>query len=689
MNKQEKGLGQRDGASQDLEQRVRDIVSRMSLEEKVGEMSANTPLLAHLVMIPRYNKWPYRSGGNRRLGVPRLKFSDGPRGVVMGNSTCFPVSMARGATFDPELEERVGSVMGYEARAQGANFFGGVCINLLRHPGWGRAQETFGEDPHHLGVMGTAMIRGVQKHMMACAKHYAMNSIEQSRFFVDVRADERTLREVYLPHFKKCVDEGVASIMSAYNRVNGEWCGHNGPLLRGILKGEWGFEGFVISDFFWGVRDTVAAAKGGLDIEMPIARFYGKKLIKAVHEARAPARWIEEAVTRIVRQKLRFEKAGEPGGYDRNRIACQDHAQLALEAARKSIVLLKNDGPLLPLDLSGLKSIAVIGRLADKVNLGDMGSSRVRPPYAVTPLAGIKRAAGDGVEVVYQSGKNLGAAKRAAARADAVVMVAGLTSKQEGEYLPVIEMGGDRTDLRLPGGQEELIKEIAGENKNCIVVLEGGSAIIMEAWKGKVPAIMMIWYPGMEGGTALADVIFGKVNPSGKLPVTFPASTDQLPPFDTKAKKVEYGYFHGYRLMDKQGCESAFPFGFGLCYTGYEYSNLRVESNEVAKDGSIEVSVDVTNTGEMAGEEVAQLYVGCKGSAVERAVKELKGFRRVLLQPGETKTVTFTLPVSELAYYSLEKKSWVVEPIEYQVRAGSSSADKDLLPEETFRVREG
>ena len=256
---------------EERERRIAAMVAGMSLHDKVREMAGTTNLLKQAVMLIRYNRFPFLAGGNRRLGIPPLRFTDGPRGVALGRSTCFPVSMARGATFDRDLEERIGEAMGIEARAQGSDFFGGVCVNLPRHPGWGRAQETFGEDPCLLGEMGASMVRGLQRHVMACVKHYACNSIEESRFFVDVRIDERTLREVYLPHFKRCVDEGAAGVMSAYNKVSGWYCAQNRHLLRDILKGDWGFAGLVISDFLWGTRSTEYADLGGLDIEMPCA----------------------------------------------------------------------------------------------------------------------------------------------------------------------------------------------------------------------------------------------------------------------------------------------------------------------------------------------------------------------------------------------------------------------------------
>jgi beta-glucosidase len=672
---------------EERERRIAELVSRMTLEDKVAQMHGSASIADLAVMVIRYNLYPFKSGANKRLGIPPIRFTDGPRGVALGKSTCFPVSMARAATWDVELEERIASAMGIEARAQGSNFFGGVCINLLRHPGWGRAQETFGEDPCLLGAMGAAMVRGLQQHLMACVKHFACNSVEESRFYVDVRLDERTLREVYLPHFKKCVDSGAAAVMSAYNRVNGEYCAHNAHLLRDILKGEWGFDGLVMSDFFYGTRDTVKAAMGGLDIEMPTGRFFGKRLLGAVRRGEVPQKLVDEAVTRILRQKARFAEVGDPAGYPRKKVACREHRDLAREAACKSMVLLKNESGALPLREEKVKSIAVIGELAKAANLGDHGSSRVRPPYAVTPFQGIRERAGKSMTVKYCSGRDAAKAARIAAHADAAILVVGLTYKDEGEAMPFLKLGGDREDLALPAEQVELIEAVSSVNKRCVVVVEGGSAVIMESWKDKVQAILMAWYPGMEGGHALAAILFGDQNPCGKLPLTFPRSSRQLPHFDKKARSMEYGYYHGYRLLDKEGQEPAFPFGFGLHYTTFAYSNLRLSAREINEDDGLRVLVDISNIGDMAGCEIAQLYVGYAASSLDRPVKELKGFARVHLDTGEKKTVAFEIMPSDLAYYDASSNSWQIEEMEYQVYVGSSSRWEDLVLRDAFRVR--
>jgi beta-glucosidase len=675
-----------------IEEMAKALLAEMTLAEKVNQMSGDASRIwGGIEMLRGYNRTPILAGEDARKGVPGIRFSDGPRGVVMYHSTCFPVSMARGATWDTELEERVGDAIGVEARAQGANFFGGVCINLLRHPAWGRAQETYGEDPYQLGEMGAALVRGVQRHIMACAKHYAANSIENARFKVDVHVDERTLREVYLPHFKRCVDEGVASIMSAYNKVNGEYCGHNGHLLRDILKGDWRFQGFVISDFMWGVREAKAAALGGLDIEMPFKHHYHKHLQRLVDSGEVPEQVIDEAVLRVLRQKIRFAQIGEPQRYDPRLVAGDAHRALARKVAQKSIVLLKNDGvgksglSPLPINVAEVKRIAVIGKLAEVANIGDHGSSRVRPPYVVTPLQGIREAAGDQVDVVFHSGRGVDRAQEAARDADMVIVVAGYSHSDEGEFVNKLLGGGDRVSLRLHPNDETLIQAIATANPNTVVVMIGGSAIITEAWRETVPAVVMAWYPGMEGGHAIADVLFGKINPSAKLPCTFPISDDQLPFFDKDTDAIEYGYFHGYRLLDREGYEPAFPFGYGLSYTTFEYKNLWLDVDEIGVDGAVRATVEITNSGPMAGEEVVQLYVGAIGSQVERPVRELKGFTKARLEPGETGAIMFELPAASLAYYDTEASAWVVEPITYKVYVGPSSRAQDLLEAE-FRI---
>jgi len=674
-----------------VDEKARNLLTQMSLEEKIQQMSGDTPLVRGFIeLLFAYNRHPIPAGENMRLSIPGIRFSDGPRGIVMYQSTCFPVPMARGASWDTDLEQRVGEAIGIEARSQGANFYGGVCINLLRHPAWGRAQETYGEDSYHLGEMGAALVRGVQHHVMACIKHYAANSIENSRFHVDVCMTERTLREVYLPHFKRCIDEGAASVMSAYNKVNGHYCGHNSHLLRDILKKEWGFEGFVMSDFVFGIRNG-KAANAGLDIEMPLTIHFGKRLVKLVRKGKVPEDVIDKAVLRILRQKIKFAQGSEQERYGPQFVLSPEHQALAQEAAQKSIVLLKNepvgDGSqrILPIDTAQVKNIAVIGKLASIPNIGDKGSSMVRPPYVVTPLMGIRAAAPPNSKIIYSSGKKMDKTIGIAREADIAVVIAGYTHKDEGEHMP-FSKGGDRDSLNLRPNDEKLIARTAAVNPNTVVILMGGSAIITEKWRKSVPAILMVWYPGMEGGNALADIIFGKVNPCAKLPCVFPKSESQLPFFDKRAKRIEYDLFHGYRLMDRDGHEPAFSFGFGLSYTTYKYSNLQLDRDEIDADGTLHANVEITNTGDVPGEETAQLYIGYTGSKIERPLKELKSFSKLHLKSGETKRIEFVIKVEDLAYYDEQLNKWIVEPIAYIIYIGPSSRREDLLSAQ-FRVR--
>jgi len=655
---------------------VNKALDMMTLKEKVAAMSGNNFYLL-LLKDHKFGVRAYPGGGVKRLSIPPFLFTDGPKGVSMPGSTCFPVSMARGASWDLILEEKVGEVIGKEARAQGANLFGGVCINLLRHPAWGRAQETFGEDPFHIGEFGAAIIRGVQKHnVMATAKHYAANSIEYSRFKVNVQISERTLREVYLPHFKRCIEDGCATVMSAYNKVRGEYCGHNSYLLRDILKGEWGFDGFVHSDWMNGLRDTVKGISGGLDVEMPRAKYYGRKLEKAVKLGKVPLNLVDDSVRRILRTTLKFTTKEDPQKYDSDVIGCDDHVLLAREVAEKSMVLLKNQDNLLPLNSDEMDTMAVIGPLADKKNTGDHGSSNVRQKNIITHLQGIKNCVGNKVKVIHNEGIDIDVAQQIAQSVDSVVLIVGYTYKDEGEYIPHISKGlGDRINLGLKEDDIKLIDAVAKVNKKCVVVLVGGSAIIMEEWKEKVPSILMAWYSGMEGGRALANILFGKVNPSGKIPFTIPKDSAQLPYIDLYADEIEYGYYHGYTLMEKKKIEPAFHFGFGLSYTEYTYKNLQVKSTEE----KIVVNVDVSNIGAIAGEEIVQLYVGFENSSVDRPLKLLRGFKRVALKPNETKTVSIEIKKKDFAWYNPDNRVWEVENIEYAIYIGSSSKNEDLL----------
>jgi len=660
--------------TQPTESRVADLLARMTLEEKIEQMhGVQREPIDHL----------YQTPANARLGIPGFRMVDGPRGVRAGKATAFPVGMARGASFDPDLERRVGEAIGAETSAKGGNVLLAPVVNVLRHPRWGRAQETYGEDPHHLGVMGAAFITGAQRHVVASVKHYAANSIENNRFTVSATLSERTLREIYLPHFARAVRAGVGSVMSAYNRVNGTWCGEHAQLLGEILKREWGFDGFVESDWIFGVHDTAAAALAGLDIEMPRPKVYGRRLLAAVESGEVPVAAIDDAVRRILRIMFRF------GIFDRRPqlaasvVASAAHVALAREAAQKSLVLLRNENALLPLDRAVVRRIAVVGELAGRKNLGDHGSSYVSPPYVVTPLDGLQTLAPDAAIDPILSNTPSAAQLARIAGADAAIVVVGLTTKDEGEGQIA---AGDRVRLELSAVQEQLICDVAAANPRTVVVLEGGSAIVVERWIERAGAVLLAWYPGMEGGYAIAEVIFGDVNPAARLPITFARGADQLPTFDNEHDDVDYDGLHGYRLADAAGFSPRFPFGFGLSYTTFAYRALALESAAPPRDGTLRATVELRNTGTRAGDEVVQLYVGCTGSRVERAPRELRAFARVRLAPGETRQVVLDVPIAELAYYDVGGRTWLVEDADYTAYIGPSSRELPLRA--SFRVRD-
>jgi beta-glucosidase len=693
-------------SAEELDQAARDLVARMTLDEKLDQMvgSGMAPMIVSSIV--RQTAAPVYSGENKRLGIPPVAFTDGPRGVISGNSTAFPVSMARAATWDVDLERRVGDVIGKEARAQGANYWGGLCINVVRHPSMGRAEETYGEDPWLTGEMAVAVMEGVQSHnVMACAKHYALNNQETARFKNDVEVDERTLREVYLPHFRRVVDHGVASIMSAYNKVRGEWCGENRYLLTDILREDWGFQGFLTSDWYWGVYDGAKGVHAGLDIEMPRAKHYGSNLKPLLEDGTIAQTEIDEGVRRIVRTKLAFLTREDPMDYSPDLAAAPEHVALAREVAEKGMVLLKNEGGFLPLDSATTKTIAVVGYLADDENTGDRGSSKVTPPHRTSVLKGVRDYLEDGATVLHADGSDLAEVARLAEAADMVLIVAGSHHDEVGEYIsdedglrpnspeekkpvvidwpmmdePIVMSGGDRVPLSLKERDRSVIEAACAVNSRCIVALVGGSVFTMEEWQDEAEAIVMAWYFGMEGGHALARILFGEVNPSGKMPLTTPIDESQLPAFDEFADTTRVGPYHGYTLIDREGYEPTFPFGYGLSYTTFAYANLVVKTPVVAADGILEVTVDVTNTGSMAGEEVVQLYIGFENSTVERPVKLLRAFDRVALTPGETRAVPLSVQVEDLAWFDPARMVWEIEPMIYAVLVGPSSSLDDLL----------
>ncbi len=621
-----------------------------------------------------YNGEAYPAGGCKRLGIPPVMFTDGPRGIVMKKCTCFPVSMLRGASFDDELEYRIGEVFAREASALDANLFAGVCINLLRNPMWGRAQETYGEDPYLLGRMGAALTKAMQDSgIIACPKHYALNSIEDLRFSANAIADERTLHEVYLPHFKKCIDAGAMSIMGAYNRVNGTYACENKALLTDILRDKWGFDGFALSDFFYGIYDAVRSLKAGMDMEMPYLFRYAT-LGYSLKKGDITEKDIDTAVARVLRALIstlpKYKK--QPGSV----ILSKEHIALAREAATKGMVLLKNKGKILPIPEK--TKIAVVGRYANKRNTGDHGSSNVFSPYTVTPYEGICNRFGKENISLY-NGCKVAEAMKASKDSDYIVVCVGSDWLQEGEFLVNLGnvkkkpkgSGGDRADLHIPEEDVKLIRGLSYLGKKLIVNIMGGSAYIIKDWIDCADSVLMSFYSGLEGGNALADILSGDVVPAGKLPFTVAEKADDYPPFlhlGAKNKDIEYGYYHGYTLFDKKGVEPHFPFGFGLSYTEFE---LEVVSVNKASD-KISATVKVTNKGSFDGDEVIQVYVGSDNKDTDRPVKVLKGFKRVSVKSGETVEVTVNTEIADIKFYCPEREEWKLDE-SYTVYVGTDS----------------
>lgn len=705
------------------------LMRSMSLDEKVQQMSG-----------PPYNpNNMFDQEDNERLDVPGFLYLDGPRGARWYNSdygtTVFPVAAARASTWDLALERKVGRVMARELRSLGRHVLLAPTLNQVTHPRWGRAQESYGEDSFLLGEMGAAFVEGVQHdpsvadpsspeqlpeddyRVQACVKHFAANNIEDTRIYVNAVLDERTLREVYLPHFKRAVGAGASCVMTSYNRVNGSYNGYSKDLVRDILKDEWGFPGFVITDWF-AKGQTLTSPVAGLDVEMPFssgtfpsqfdsAYFYGNALSTAVKNGQVKESLIDEAVLRILYAKLHHGLLKHPVGW-RPWLTKSDEAQaLALQVAREGLVLLKN-GPtndladdVLPLDRHAVTRVSVVGKFANSENMGDKGSSDAKVvdgSLVVTPFEGIA-AVFEGDAATVNTFPEVAGHEAAIGSADLVVVVgayfyadlARSSSGEEGEWK-------DRESLRLPQRDlDNIAAAVALKGTHpgleVVVVLKSGGAVLVNDWVDGVDAVVMAWYDGMKEGTALAELLFGDLNPSGKLCQSVPRRESDLPPFlNAVTGDVAYDYFHGYRWLEKHGLAPQYPFGFGLSFTRFEYSNLRLENRSIAADGTLQVSVDVKNAGPRAGDEVVQLYVGFGSTAVAdgwgRPVKQLAAFTRLSLAPGETKTATLFVKAADLAYWDVSNHQWAVERMTYELFVGPSSDSNDLqMRTTTFDVQ--
>lgn len=669
-----------------VEERVEDLLGRMTLDEKLSLMATPKTILDVTLGMRSL----FKTSRNDRLGIPPfcVYTTGGSRGAN-SMATAFPVAMARGASWDRDLEHRVHSAIALEAAGFGMNLCLSPVLTIVRHPGMGRAQETYGEDTFHMGEMGVSAITGIQNHVMAQVKHYALNSVEEDRYNIDIQVDERTLREIYLPHYRKAVQKAnAASVMTSYNKVNGTYASENKHLLRDILKGEWGFDGFVMSDWMDGVVSTVGAANNGLDIEMPIARHFRKsRLKKAIAKGDISESTIDDTIRRILRGKFEWGHFDGTKNVPSSVVKSPEHRALALEASRESMTLLKNADNALPLDRAAISNLVVLGYSADDIRLGDLGSSRVQDngEDAVSPLQGIIGAA-QTVNVHYYADLSTTGAREATSAADAVVVIASLGPNDEGEWIRQFKYvfpgrGGDRRDLSLHDEDIALIKRAAAISRRVIVVIQAGSAVTVAGWVDDVGAVLMAWYPGVKGGIAIGETLFGDNNPSGKTPVSWPVSEKQLYDFGSLKPSVVYGFYQGYRYYDSIGLDPQYPFGHGLSYTTFDYSNLSLSVETCEGEQAIVASFDVTNSGPVFGKEVAQLYVGYSGSAVERAVRDLKGFDKVALSPGETKRVTIAVPMEELRYWDTQAGKWVFEDITYRIEIGSLSRDIRLSGE--------
>ena len=684
-----------------MEKRIEKLIKKMTLEEKVGLLHGNSKFYV---------------AGVERLGIPEWSLSDGPHGVraeinrhdwayagwTNDSASYFPTGTAFAAAWNPELAYRRGEVLGEEARWRKKDVLLGPGVNIIRSPLCGRNFEYMSEDPYMNSVLAVAYIKGLQSRDVACSvKHFAVNNQETNRTTVDVECSERALREIYLPAFKAAVQEGGAlTVMAAYNKFRGEFCAENNYLVRKILRNEWGFDGVYVTD--WGAaHSTVPSMEAGLDLEMGTLIdkyedwYYANPLIEAVKSGKS---LVDEKVGDVLRVMIKTNVLDPKKRFGPGSMNTKEHQQATYDAAAEAIVLLKNQNNLLPLDFSSIKSLAVIGDNATRKHSNGGLSSEIKAVYEVTPLGALRAKWGDKVDIrfaqgyeklsTFVEGSNNGQssgtfssktqesdallkeAVEVARTSDVALLVCGLNHDYDTESF-------DRLNMDIPYGQVELIQEVVKANPRTIVVMIAGSPLNMAAVDICSPAIVWAWFNGMEGGNALVDVLSGKVNPSGKMPFTTPVSLDQSPAhalgnFPGRDLKVNYeeDILVGYRWFDTKGLPVVYPFGYGLSYTTFNYSNLNTD-----KKTYDQATFTLTNTGDREGAEVAQLYVSDPVCSVMRPVKELKGFKKVFLKPGESRRITLDIPVSSLAFYSEAQSQFVVEPGEFILQLGASTSD--------------
>lgn len=684
-----------------LNTKIDAIVKKLTLEEKISMLHANSI---------------FGTAGIERLGIPGLMTDDGPLGVredvkenwspanlTTDSATFFPNGSAIAATWNPALAYRYGHDLGQETKARKKNIILAPAFNIARTPLCGRTYEYYSEDPYLNARLAVQAVKGIQsQNVAACVKHFAVNNQEVERGRINVEVDERALREIYLPAFKAAITEGNAwTIMSAYNKLRGAYCSENSYLLQKILKGEWEFKGAVISDW-GGTHSTVNAANNGLDVEMgsepPYNNYYfASKLLDSVKAGKVSEQVIDDKVRRILWVIYHTSLSGH---YTGGKINTPEHSKTAYDIASESIVLLKNDKHLLPLQLSAIKSIAVIGDNATRTfHLGGFGAG-VKARYEVTALAGLQSRLGNKVTINFAQGYS-GVFKQTSAgvneetsKADPAMIREAVAVAKKSD-VAILFIGGnrdyesesrDRRDLHLPFGEQELVDAVTEVNPNTIIVVVGGAPYDIGKIKRTNHAIVWSWYNGEENGNALADVLIGKISPSGKLPFTFPASLEQSPAhalnaYPGKNLNVRYqeGILVGYRWFDTKKIEPLYPFGYGLSYTSFNYAGLTTDKQTYKSGDVAQVSLKIRNTGSIKGKETVQLYVSKLSSAVLRPEKELKAFTKVTVEAASAANASMKLNIADLAYFNEKAGKWVIEPGDYKVSVGSSSRDIRLV----------